>query len=67
MQDSSKSSISKMQKVNCKVIQVLFQGRSETVQAAARKYFSWRKEFTRALLLTKTGTRAASQNTLVPL
>lgn len=40
MQDSSKSSISKMQKVNCKVIQVLFQGRSEMVQAAAHKYFS---------------------------
>lgn len=48
-------------------MQVLFQGRSETVQAAAHKYFSWRKELMRAFLLTKTGTRAASQNTLVPL
>lgn len=67
MQNSSKSSISKMKKVNCKIIQVLFQGRSETVQAAAHKYFSQRKEFTGALLLTKTGTRTASQNMLVPL
>lgn len=39
MQDSSKSSISKMQTVNYKVIQVLFQGRSGKVQAAVRKYF----------------------------
>lgn len=67
MQDSSNSSISRMQKVNCKVIQVLLQGRSGMAQAAAHKCFSWRKEFTRALLLTKTATRATSQNMLVPL
>lgn len=67
MQDSSKSSISKMQTVNCKVIQILFQGRSVMVQAAVSKYFSWRKEFRRAFLLTKTGTKTTSQNMLVAL